>query len=121
MADEEFPRWPSRLELEECALSLVSALLLAARTGGQPAFDSVFEDGRFDRLYALSYRIAKYDPKHAQRLTSQVLLSTAARSCTVAEVSAAHFRRGNHGPHDPTRSVRRTDPKTVDDTRRDLP
>jgi hypothetical protein len=67
---------PEYQRLEEYALALVSALELAARTGGRPTFDSLFDRG-FDRIYALSYRIAERNTECAQEITSQVLLGAA--------------------------------------------
>lgn len=69
-------RSPDHRKLEEHALALVSALELAARRGGRPTFDCLFDRG-FDRVYAWSYCLAERSPEHAQALTSEVLMSAA--------------------------------------------
>jgi hypothetical protein len=61
----------SHLRLEEYALSLVSALMQEAQTGGRVAFDRLFDFG-FNRVYALAFRIEHYDFKRAEKLTSAV-------------------------------------------------
>ncbi|HBZ71189.1 MAG TPA: hypothetical protein DEP35_16235 [Deltaproteobacteria bacterium] len=82
--------------LEEYALALVGALHLAARTGGRPAFDSLFDRG-FARLYGWAYRLAERNPERAQVLTSESLLKAAqALARRVAEADATTGR-------DPTR------------------
>jgi hypothetical protein len=62
--------------LEEYALALLDALELAARSGGRPAFDSLFDRG-FDRVYAWSYLRVGRNAKRAQALTLEILLGAA--------------------------------------------
>jgi len=83
----------SHLRLEEYALSLVSALVREARTGGRPAFDCLFDSG-FDRVYALACRIADDDPKRAQRLTSEALLIAAERLISPGPDAGGECTRG---------------------------
>jgi hypothetical protein len=90
---EPFISGSSYLRLEEYALSLVSALALGARTGGRLAFDCLFDSG-FDRVYALACRIADYDPKHAQRLTSEALLIAAERLISRGPDAGGECTRG---------------------------
>jgi len=86
---------PARLSnhatLEEYALALVSALEQAARTGGRPTFDCLFDRG-FDRVYGWSYRLAECNPERAQALTLEILLRAAralARGAAEAGVAVA--------------------------------
>ena len=90
---ELFISGSSQLRLEEYARSLVNALVREARTGGRLAFDCRFDSG-FDRVYALACRIAEYDPKRAQRLTSEALLIAAERLISRGPDAGGECTRG---------------------------
>jgi hypothetical protein len=87
------PRSSNQSRLEKYSLALVATLELAARTGGRPAFDDLFDRG-FDRVYAWSYRIER-NRERAQALASEILLGAAralSRRAAEAGVTAVSKR-----------------------------
>jgi hypothetical protein len=85
------PRSSRKANLEEYALALVGALDLAARIGGQSAFDSLFDRG-FKRLYAWSYVLAGRNATEAEALTWDILLDAAGALARRGEARSSLMR-----------------------------